>query len=133
MLGPLLYSLYTSPIADIINLHSLQYHLYADDSQLYISFKTDCFADLAQAKSSVELCVKDIEQWMTKNMLKLNQEKTELIVIRILVRIKTGILQRIFVRFIQVVLVTILVRFTTGTLPRIIVRINTEILKRESW
>ena len=81
VLGPLLYLLYTSPIADIINLHSLQYHLYADDSQLYISFKTDCFADLAQAKSSVELCVKDIDWWMTNNMLKLNQEKTELIVI----------------------------------------------------
>ena len=80
VLGPLLYSLYTSPIADIINLHNLQYHLYADDSQLYISFKTDCFADLAQAKSSVELCVKDIDQWMTNNMLMLNQEKTELIV-----------------------------------------------------
>ena len=32
LLGPLLYLLYTSPIADIINLHSLQYHLYADDS-----------------------------------------------------------------------------------------------------
>ena len=55
VLGPLLYLLYTSPIADIINFHSLQYHLYADDSQLYISFKTDCFADLAQAKSSVVL------------------------------------------------------------------------------
>ena len=27
VLGPLLYLLYTSPIADIINLHSLQYHL----------------------------------------------------------------------------------------------------------
>ena len=38
VLGPLLYLLYTSPIADIINLHSLQCHLYADDSQLYISF-----------------------------------------------------------------------------------------------
>ena len=81
VLGPLLYLLYTSPIADIINLHNLQYHLYADDSQLYISFKTDCFADLARAKSSVELCVKDIDWWMTNNMLKLSQEKTELIVI----------------------------------------------------
>ena len=80
VLGPLLYLLYTSPIADIINLHSLQYHLCADDSQLYISFKTDCFADLAQAKSSVELCVKDINWWMTNNMLKLNQKNTELIV-----------------------------------------------------
>ena len=39
VLGFLLYLLYTSPIADIINLHSLQYHLYADDSQLYISLK----------------------------------------------------------------------------------------------
>ena len=81
VLGPLLHLLYTSPIADIINLHNLHYHLYADDSQLYISFKTDCFADLAQAKSSVELCVKDIDWWMTNSMLKLNQEKTELIVI----------------------------------------------------
>ena len=79
VLGPLLYLLYTSPIADIITLHNLQYHLYADDSQHYISFKTDCSADLAQAKSSVELCVKDIDCWMTNNKLKLNQEKTELI------------------------------------------------------
>ena len=39
VLGPLLYLLYTSLIADIINLHSLQCHLYPDDSQLYISLK----------------------------------------------------------------------------------------------
>jgi len=81
VLGPLLYSLYTSPIADIIKRHNLDYHLYADDTQLYISFKTNSFADLCTAKSSVQLCVKDIDRWMTNNMLKLNQDKTELVVI----------------------------------------------------
>ena len=49
VLGPLLYLLYTSPIADIIKFHKLQYHLYADDTQLYISFRTDCSYDLSLA------------------------------------------------------------------------------------
>ena len=57
------------------------YHLYADDTQLYISFNTDCCADLDEAKLSVERCVKEIDLWMCKNLLKLNQDKTELIVI----------------------------------------------------
>ena len=39
VLGPSLYLLYTSPIADIIKLHKLQYHLYAYDTQLYYLLK----------------------------------------------------------------------------------------------
>ncbi|KAL9977313.1 hypothetical protein ACROYT_G014703 [Oculina patagonica] len=81
VLGPLLYLIYTAPIADIIKQHNLLYHLYADDTQLYISFKTDCCVDLEEAKSRVERCVEEIDRWMCNNLLKLNQDKTELVVI----------------------------------------------------
>ena len=41
VVGPTLYLLCTTPLAEIIRSHGLDYHLYADDTQLYISFK-DC-------------------------------------------------------------------------------------------
>ena len=79
VLGPLLYVLYTSPIADIIKSHGLQYHLYADDTQLYITFISESLEELSAAKSCVEKCVEDIDSWMVLNGLKLNQDKTELV------------------------------------------------------
>ena len=59
VLGPLLYVLYTSPVADIIKSHDLQYHFYTDDTQLYITFKTDFADDACLAKSRVEHCVEE--------------------------------------------------------------------------
>ena len=47
----------TSPLGKIIRRHNLQYHLYANNSQLYVSFKTESSDDLYLAKSKVELCV----------------------------------------------------------------------------
>ena len=54
VLGPLLYLLYISPIADIINDHGLSYHLYADNIQLYITFKSTSLNDIQQVKLRVE-------------------------------------------------------------------------------
>ena len=79
VLGPLLYLLYTSPVADIIRRHNLNFHFYADDSQLFLSFKG---ADrLFDSKLQLEACINDICRWMVFNELKLNQDKTELLVI----------------------------------------------------
>ena len=65
-------------MADIIKRHNLTYHLYADDTQLYESFKLGSGDLLSSAKSSVETCVQEINNCMILNGLKLNEEKTEL-------------------------------------------------------
>ena len=77
VLGPILYLLYTAPLAVIIRSHGLDYHFSADDTQSYISFK-DC-DDVARLR--VENCVADIFHWMDVNKLKLNHDKTEIMVI----------------------------------------------------
>ena len=69
------FLLYTAPLADIIGI---DFYLYADDTQVYISFKS-FEADLARAK--IEACTRDIDRWMSRNMLKLNRAKTELVIL----------------------------------------------------
>lgn len=40
ILGPMLFSLYITPIGEIMRSLGIDYHLYADDTQLYITFKS---------------------------------------------------------------------------------------------
>ena len=70
-----------SPVADIIKRHNPTCHLYADDTQLYVSFKLGIGDLLSSAKSSVEICVQEINNWMILNGLKLNEETTELLLL----------------------------------------------------
>ena len=81
VLGPLLYLLYTSLLADIIKRYNLEYNFYADDTQLYVAFKTDCLDKMVGCKTTIEQCVRDIDNWMVINKLKLNQDKSEVVFI----------------------------------------------------
>ena len=57
------------------------FHFYADDTQLYLSFNSLSADDQVSSVSRVESCVREIDNWMTRNKLKLNRDKTELFVI----------------------------------------------------
>ena len=57
------------------------YHLYADYTQLFVLFKLGSDDLLSSAKFSIEMCVQEINNWMILNGLKLNEEKTELLLL----------------------------------------------------
>ena len=56
----------------------ISFHFYADDIQLYCSFKLH---DQAASVQAIVSCLNDIVSWMLANMLKLKRDKTELLVI----------------------------------------------------
>ena len=79
VLGTLKFCLYLLPLCSILKHHNIGYHIYADDTQLYISFKcNDPLATLPKLNS----CISDIRVWMIKNKLKINGSKTEFLVFR---------------------------------------------------
>ena len=75
-MGTILYTMYAAQIADITWKHGLKYHFYADDTQIYIFFDRD---RMENAVSPLEVCVSEIRTSMKPNILKLSDDKTELL------------------------------------------------------
>ena len=70
------YSLYRT-LQDVIRSHGLDSMFYADDAQICIAID-----DPKHAVDSVEVlrgCINDVFAWNTKNMLKCNPTKTEIL------------------------------------------------------
>ena len=74
VLGPPLFTLYTTQLSSLISGHDIPHHLYADDSHLYISLPS---GDSAAALNGLQSCLASVQSWMSTNKLKLNPEKTE--------------------------------------------------------
>jgi len=80
-LGPLLFVIFASKLFSVLEHHLPDAHAYADDTQLYISFKPDSSAEQSKALTALKNCIDDIKRWMPVDKLKLNDDKTEFIII----------------------------------------------------
>ena len=78
VLGPLLFTLYTTPLSTVISDCSIPHHLYADDSQLYVSLSA---SDSTASVQKLQSCLVSVQNWMLSNKLKLNPDKTEFLLI----------------------------------------------------
>ena len=77
-LGPVICTVYSSPVFNIIDQHGNQGHACADDHQIYCSF---CPVHADEVIRSMEHCIGEIKHWMDSMKLKMNRSKTEYILI----------------------------------------------------
>jgi hypothetical protein len=78
VLGPLLFSLYTSPISQLFSNSPVSHHLYADDTQAYVSFSP---SDSSNHLSIISSTLNSIHSWFISNRLTVNPSKTEYLLI----------------------------------------------------
>ena len=77
VLGPVLFTVYTGTLSFLLEAYGVSYHFSADDTQLYIRVE-----DIDEAKHKLSSLMSDWKIWMARRKLKLNDGKTEIIVIR---------------------------------------------------
>ena len=71
-LGPISFTLYTSPLGQICS-NNVYYHLYADDQQIYLSFKPGPVGVHSAQDDCIhrmEGCVEEIKNWMAQKYAK---------------------------------------------------------------
>ena len=76
VLGPLLFSAYTSPISRLISAHGLHHHSYADDTTLWLSVDSN-LTTIARLES----CSSAIATWYLFNGLQLNPDKSDALLV----------------------------------------------------
>ena len=78
VLGPILFNIYTSPVANISSSHGIQQQQYADDTQLFIALNpSSTSADLTKLTN----CLTSLQCWFCLNALALNPDKSESVIL----------------------------------------------------
>jgi hypothetical protein len=81
VLGPLLFLVYLLPLKRVIALHHILRHGFADDTQLYNRLMLRDASKCEQQVQSMQNCLAEVRSWMRANQLKLNDSKTEVMII----------------------------------------------------
>ena len=77
VIGPQMFTYYSHTIGQLIRRHSIQYNMYADDVQLFLTFNPSRPGDAACALFRLSRCVNELQSWLVTNKLKMNPDKTE--------------------------------------------------------
>jgi hypothetical protein len=78
VLGPVLFTIYTSSLGQLLREQQPQYQMYADDTSLYLCVKP---SHLDEATQQITNTISLVQNWMSRHELKMNEEKTEFMVI----------------------------------------------------
>jgi Reverse transcriptase (RNA-dependent DNA polymerase) len=76
ILGPLLFSLFINDISN--SIHFSNFHIYADDVQIYLSGSKESIASVV---NQINSDLASISNWSTQNGLCLNSQKTQVLAI----------------------------------------------------
>ena len=92
----MLFTIYTAvELGEILRKYGLKYHMYADDTQIYICFNTH---DTEFAIDELENCIDEIEKWMIVNKLPSERRKKQDFVITV----STSLLKKLNIYTIKV-------------------------------
>ena len=81
MPGPVLFTIYVADFFQIIEKHLPEDQGYADDHQVYLSFRPIPSTNQTASVTAIENCVAELRSWIITNMLMVNDNKTEFLIV----------------------------------------------------